>query len=132
MSASRARNERGERGQALAELGIAVMVSMVVAVAVFDLALGFFNSTLIVQGARDGARVAMDCSKSVTDIQNAALAVAPSGATVVVAPDPRPPCPPSNSSTAETTVTVSFTHNWMLPFWSPGGSANLTETARSR
>jgi hypothetical protein len=132
MSGSRARDERGQSGQALAELGIVVMVTMFVAVAVFDLALGFFNSTLIVQGARDGARVAMDCNKSVTDIQNAALAVAPSGATVVVVPDPRPTCPPSNSSTAETTVTVSFTHSWMLPFWSTNGTASLTETARSR
>src|SRR5687767_7887055 len=109
MSRSRAPNARGERGQALAELGMVVTIVMIVGVAVFDLALGFFNSTLIVQGARDGARVAMDCSKSITDIENAALAAAPSGSSVVIAPNPRPTCPPSNSSTAESTVTVSFT-----------------------
>src|SRR5688572_20993181 len=45
-----------ERGQSLAELALVVTIILVMAIAVFDLSLAFYNSTLIVQGARDGAR----------------------------------------------------------------------------
>ena len=129
----KARPDRdGERGQALAELAIVVTIIMILAIAVFDLSLGFYNSALVVQGARDGARVAMNCSSTVGQIQSAALATAPSGASVTVAPDPRPTCPPSNSSDTATTVTVSYTHSWILPIWTAGGSQAMAEAAVSR
>lgn len=105
---------------------------MILAIAVFDLSLGFYNSALVVQGARDGARVAMNCSSTVGQIQSAALATAPSGASVSVSPDPRPTCPPSNSSDTATTVTVSYTHTWILPVWTGGNSLSMAEAAVSR
>lgn len=126
------RDARGDRGQALAELALVTTIIMILAIAVFDLSLGFYNSALVVQGARDGARVAMNCSSTVTEIQNAALAVAPSGASASVAPQPRPTCPPNNSSDAATTVTVSYTHSWILPVWTGGGSQAMSEAAISR
>lgn len=120
-----------ESGQSLVELALVVTIILVMAIAVFDLSLAFYNSTLIVQGARDGARRAMDCSSSITEIEGAALATAPSGATVAVAPNPRPTCSPSNSNDAATTVTVTFTHVWITPFWA-GNSVSMSETATSR
>lgn len=130
---TRDQRDHGQRGQALAELALVVTIILVMAVAVFDLGLGFYNSTLIVQGARDGARVAMDCGSTIGEIDAAARAAAPAGTvTVTIAPNPRPACPANNSSDAATTVTVSFTHTWILPFWGGGNSVTMAETATSR
>jgi Flp pilus assembly protein TadG len=121
-----------ESGQALAELAIVVTIILVMALAVFDLGLGFYNAMLLNQGARDGARVAIDCSTSIGQIQSAALAAAPPGAAVTVAPNPRPACPASNSSDVQTTVTVSYTHQWITPFWGGANSTTITQSAAAR
>lgn len=109
-----------------------VAIIMFLAVAVFDLSLGFYNSALVVQGARDGARVAMNCGSTVTQIESAALATAPSGASVSVDPGTRPACPASNSSDTATTVTVSYTHTWIIPVWTAGSALTMSEAAVSR
>lgn len=130
--ARRRSSKQREGGQALVELAIVVTIILVMALAVFDLGLGFYNSMLLNQGARDGARVAVDCSSPVADIQSAALSAAPTGTTVTIAPNPRPSCPPSNSNEIQTTVTVNYTHQWITPFWGGGNSITLTQSAVGR
>jgi Flp pilus assembly protein TadG len=128
----RAPGERSpERGQALAELAIVITLMLVLALAVFDLGLAFYRSMLLVQGARDGARVAMDCGASAADIHAAALAAAPAGSTAAVSPA-RAACPTNMSSGVTTTVTVSYTHSWITPFWGGVGTFAMQERAYSR
>ena len=124
-------NPRRERGQALAELAIVITIMLVMALAVFDLGRAYYMSMLLNQAARDGARVAMDCTATGADIQAAALASAPSGSSASYSP-PRAACPPTHSSTTATTVTVTYTHSWITPFWGGATSTVMTESAQAR
>jgi Flp pilus assembly protein TadG len=125
--AGRSGRER-ERGQALAELSIVITLMLVMALAAFDLGRAFHAYLTVVQAARDGARVAMDCTKSESDVIQAARdAAAP--LTVVVTVN-RPSCP------GAATVTVSYALNSVTPatgiFWSGSSTVNMSASMKSR
>ena len=92
---------------------------MVMALALFDLGRGIYTYLAIVQGARDGARVAMESSSTDADVRSAALAAAA-------------PVAPSVVITRSSTVTVTLTYDYqpMTPFFAlVGGSSTLRMTS---
>jgi Flp pilus assembly protein TadG len=110
-----------ERGQALVELTLVVAILMTMTLSVFDLGRGLQAYLAIIQGARDGARVAMDAGSTDATIRTAALnAAAPFTAVVSIA---------RTGSTVS--VTLNYQYQPITPFLGLiGGGGMLPISAR--
>ena len=125
VTATSQRNRPGDqRGQAIAEFAIVVMIMIGMAMVVIDLGRAFDGQVSVTQAARDGARAGMAPTVTTnaartTAAQSAALAVRP-GASVTV----------SSCSVSETfTVTVTYALPAVTPFMS---TFTLSESMVSR
>jgi Flp pilus assembly protein TadG len=102
----RRRGRRNERGTAIAELALLVGVICLIAVGVFEFGRLFHTYLSVVNGAREGARAAMDGTKTDGELQSiASTAASPVSVTVSVA-----------HSGAQTTVSVSSNFTSSIPF----------------
>ena len=110
-----------ERGAAIAELALLVGVICLVAVGVFEFGRVFHTYLSVVNGAREGARSAMDGTKTDSQLQSiASTAASPVSVTVTV-----------SHSGAQTTVSVSSSFTSSVPFISTvwGGGALVMSRA---
>lgn len=102
------RKTHRERGAAVAELAFVVPLMLVLLLVVFDLGQGFLAFVSVTNGARDGARVALqddvDCASS--DVQDAAQGGAGPYVVTVSATETGGKC----------SVRVSYTYTPILPF----------------
>lgn len=100
------------------------------ALTVFDVGRAFHTQLIVTQLARDGARVAVDCTKTAEDVRASVLTAAGGlSPTVTVSPDPRS-CPAD-----PTRVTVSVLYQWLTPLGNilgSGGSVTLSSTMTSQ
>src|SRR5215211_6084865 len=97
---------RKERGTAITELALLVGVICLIAVGVFEFGRVFHTYLSVVNGAREGARSAMDGTNTDTQLQSiASTAASPVSVTVSV-----------THSGAQTTVSVSSNFTTSVPF----------------
>ena len=115
---------RKERGTAIAELALLVGVICVIAVGVFEFGRVFHTYLSVVNGAREGARSAMDGTKTDAQLQSiASTAASPVSVTVNV-----------SHSGAQTTVSVTSNFTSSLPLVSSiwgGGTLVMTRAFTS-
>jgi Flp pilus assembly protein TadG len=120
----RERRRNNERGTAIAELALLVGVICLIAVGVFEFGRVFHTYLSVVNGAREGARAAMDGNKTDSQLQSiASTAASPVSVTVAV-----------SHSGAQTTVSVSSSFTSSIPFVSSvwgGGSLVMTRAFTS-
>ena len=119
----RARRRR-ERGTAIAELALLVGVVCLIAVGVFEFGRLFHTYLSVVNGAREGARAAMDGNKTDTQLQSiASTAASPVSVNVAV-----------SHSGAQTTVSVTSNFTTSVPLlnsvWG-GGALVMTRAFTS-
>lgn len=116
-------------GQALVEFAIIGMILATMTFGVIEFGRAYYASVAVTNAARDGARVAMDPSKSTADIVTAAEESAGSIELTSVIVD-------SSGAVGDTaTVTASYDFTSTLPmisqFWG-GGSLEISHSATSR
>jgi Flp pilus assembly protein TadG len=105
-TAGSATRHGSQRGQAIAELALLVGVFCLIAVGLFEFGRGFHTYLSVINGAREGARAAIDGTKTDADLQSiASTAASPLSVTVSV-----------SHSGSQTTVSVmsSFTSTFPL------------------
>jgi Flp pilus assembly protein TadG len=102
LPATRAR----QAGQALAEMAIVVSVMLVMALALFDIGRGVHAYIAVIQGARDGARVAMESGATDAEVTSAAKSAAA----------PLDPAVNVERSAGSVRVTVSYQYEPISPF----------------
>lgn len=96
---------RAQAGQALVETALVVSVMIVMALALFDIGRGVHAYLAVIQGARDGARVAMDASATDAQVSSAARsAAAPLDPTVSI-----------SRSATDVKVTVTYSYQPITP-----------------
>lgn len=115
---------RNERGTAIAELALLVGVVCLIAVGVFEFGRVFHTYLSVVNGAREGARAAMDGSRTDSELQSiATTAASPVSVSVSV-----------SHSGAQTTVSVSSNFTTSVPLVSSvwgGGTLVMTRAFTS-
>jgi Flp pilus assembly protein TadG len=113
-----------EKGQAIAELALLVGVFCLIAVGLFEFGRGFHTYLSVINGAREGARAAIDGTKTDADLQSiASTAASPVSVTVSV-----------NHAGAQTTVSVTSSFTSTFPFVSlawGGGALIMTRAFTS-
>jgi Flp pilus assembly protein TadG len=117
MTTSRrsADRRRRERGSALVELTLLVGVILVITIGVFEFGRGFHTYASVIQAAREGARAALDGTKTDAQIQAIAVtAASPVSVTITV-----------THSSGQTTVAASASFTSSVPIISAiwGGGA---------
>lgn len=97
---------QGERGTALVELTLLLGLILLLAVGVFEFGRGFHTYMSVIQAAREGARAAIDGTRTDAQLESiAATAASPIGVTVAV-----------SHQGARTTVSVTTSFTSAVPF----------------
>jgi Flp pilus assembly protein TadG len=107
---SAARRTPRQRGQAMVEASMVFLSAAVLLCGMFDLGRAFYYNIAVANAVREGARLAIDTSRTNTEIQAAVTDAAPSIAltNITVSPTTR------TTSNSGQTVTVTATHNFTV------------------
>jgi Flp pilus assembly protein TadG len=112
------RRSRDDRGQALVEFSLVVVVFILLLMGIFDLGRAVFSYTSITNGAREGARLGVvnqDATQIRTRAVNAAAMADQSAAAVTVAVSKATSAPTANDCTPVVvgcTVSVTYTTSY--------------------
>lgn len=121
----RTKRGRDQRGSALAEFVVIVGVLLLTALAVFEFGRGLHTYVSVIQSAREGARAAMDSTKSDSAIQQIVVnAAAPISVSATV-----------TRTSGKTTVTATTNFTASLPMISQiwgGGPLVISRTFTSQ
>ena len=105
-----AKRAQRQRGQAMVETTMVFLSAVILLSGMFDLGRAFYYHIAVANAVREGARLAVDTSRTNTEIQAAVTDAAPSIAliNITVSPNTRA------SSSSGQTVIVSATHNFTV------------------
>lgn len=104
------RRQPRHRGQAMIEVSLVFLSAVVIMSGMFDLSRAYFYNIALANAVREGARLAIDTSRTNSEIQAAVIDAAPSITltNIVVSPSTR------TISNSGQTVTVTATYNFTV------------------
>ena len=121
-----------ERGAAAVEMALVLPFLVLLLGGIVDLGRAFMAEVVVTNAAREGSRMAQidrNATTTGTSIQNRAVAAATGVASPTVVATPTTAC--SNSATAQVTVTVSTSFDWLFLAALPGLTNPQTLTGTS-